>query len=244
MSQRSGCRLQVTGITIAGKEWPADTIDFTVPHTDNDILFGFVGISFKSAGEINYQYRLAGLDPGWRSTRETSLHYPSLPSGAYELQLFATNKFGVRSKPLHIRFVIDRLIWERLWFRILLVLLLIGGVWAVLHFRVGRVRKKETEKTRVAARMSELEQMALRSQMNPHFIFNCLNSIQQYVMDKDAAGANEFITNFSRLVRQTLDISAKSRISLAEEIQYISTYLELEKTRYEDKFAYASEYSG
>ena len=238
MSQRSGCRLQVTGISIAGKDWPADTTGFTVPHPDNDILLRFVGISFKSGGEINYQYRLAGLDPGWKSTRETSLHYPSLPSGVYELQLFAINKFGVRSKPLHIRFVIDRLIWERPWFRILLVLLLIGGVWAVLHFRVSRVRKKETEKTRVAARMSELEQMALRSQMNPHFIFNCLNSIQQYVMDKDVRGANEFITNFSRLVRQTLDISARPRISLAEEIQYISTYLELEKTRYENKFAY------
>ena len=89
-----------------------------------------------------------------------------------------------------------------------------------------------------AAKLSELEQMALRSQMNPHFIFNSLNSIQQYVIDKDILGANEFITQFSRLIRLTLDHSAKLDISLEQEVVYLSTYLELEKKRFENKFNY------
>jgi LytS/YehU family sensor histidine kinase len=72
--------------------------------------------------------------------------------------------------------------------------------------------------------------------MNPHFIFNCLNSIQEYVIDKDVLGANEFITKFSYLIRQTLDISAKPVISLYEEINYISTYMELENRRFGNKF--------
>jgi LytS/YehU family sensor histidine kinase len=74
--------------------------------------------------------------------------------------------------------------------------------------------------------------------MNPHFIFNCLHSIQQFVMDKDTRGANKFITDFARLIRLTLDISAQPKISLADEINYISTYLELERSKYEDKFQY------
>jgi LytS/YehU family sensor histidine kinase len=80
--------------------------------------------------------------------------------------------------------------------------------------------------------------MALKAQMNPHFIFNSLNSVQQYVIDKDLLGANKFITEFSRLIRLTLDISSKTRISIYEEISYLATYLELEKTKFEDKFSY------
>ena len=87
--------------------------------------------------------------------------------------------------------------------------------------------------------MMELEQMALRSQMNPHFIFNSLNSIQQYVIDKDISGANKYITSFSRLIRQTLDNSSREKISIKDEISYLSNYLELEKTRMENMFDYS-----
>jgi LytS/YehU family sensor histidine kinase len=83
--------------------------------------------------------------------------------------------------------------------------------------------------------------MALKAQMNPHFIFNCLHSIQQFVIDKDTRGANKFITDFARLIRLTLDISSQQKISLADEINYLSTYLELEKSKYEDKFNYEVE---
>ena len=74
--------------------------------------------------------------------------------------------------------------------------------------------------------------------MNPHFIFNCLNSIQQFVLNKDVAGSNRFISGFSRLIRQTLEISTRKEISLAEEILYLSTYLELERTRFANKFSF------
>jgi LytS/YehU family sensor histidine kinase len=86
--------------------------------------------------------------------------------------------------------------------------------------------------------MAELEQMSLKAQMNPHFIFNSLNSIQKYVMEKDVVGANKFITDFSRLIRLTLEITSKSRISIDEEVRYISYYLELERARFGDTFQY------
>jgi len=107
-----------------------------------------------------------------------------------------------------------------------------------VYLRFRSLKRKEAEKTVLAGKIGQLEQMALRSQMNPHFIFNSLNSIQQYVIDKDILGANEFITQFSRLIRLTLDLSTKPEISLALEIKYITTYLELEKKRFENKFCY------
>jgi LytS/YehU family sensor histidine kinase len=81
--------------------------------------------------------------------------------------------------------------------------------------------------------------LSRKAQMNPHFIFNSLNSIQQYVMDADVAGANKFIAGFSRLIRQTLDFSSKPEISLEEELDYLTNYLEIEKTRLENAFSYS-----
>src|ERR1044072_3250443 len=77
--------------------------------------------------------------------------------------------------------------------------------------------------------------------MNPHFIFNSLNSIQQYVMDADVAGANKFISGFSRLIRQTLDFSSRPEISLEEELDYLTNYLDIENTRLEKSFSWAME---
>lgn len=86
--------------------------------------------------------------------------------------------------------------------------------------------------------------MALKAQMNPHFIFNSLHSIQQYVIDRDVEGANKYISDFARLIRLTLDISSQTKISLADEINYISTYPELEKAKFEGKFNYTVNVAG
>ena len=80
--------------------------------------------------------------------------------------------------------------------------------------------------------------MALKAQMNPHFIFNCLNSIQQYVLEKDFEGVNKFLSDFAGLIRKTLDTSSKKEITLEEELEYISTYLRLERSRLENKFSF------
>ena len=113
----------------------------------------------------------------------------------------------------------------------------------MIDYRVGRIRNREKEKSQTVKKIAELEQMALKSQMNPHFIFNCLNSIQHYVIDKDVMGANEFISKFSKLIRLTLDHSSRSDISISEEIDYLRSYLELEQVRFENKFAYQIEAS-
>jgi hypothetical protein len=235
----SRCDLRFTGIVVGEKSWYPSQAPALIPHTMNSIQFNFVGISYKSNGDVRYRYRLLGLDSTWKETRETFLSYPTLPSGDYQLQLQAINKFDVSSQLLMAAFTIDKLFYERTWFRMLMGLLFLAITGLLVWLIVRRVRKREQEKNVISKRISELEQLSRKAQMNPHFIFNSLNSIQHYVMDSDVAGANKFISGFSRLIRQTLDFSSKSEISLEEELDYLTNYLELEKTRLEDAFSWA-----
>jgi len=238
MTSQSRCDLRIIDVTIGGKVYyPADAPSL-IPHNENNIQLNYVGISYKSNGDVHYRYRLLGLDSAWHETRETFLNYPTLPSGDYGLQIQAINKFGVYSKILVTRFTIDKLLYERTWFQVLCALLFLTFTGFVVWLIVQRVRKREQEKTATTKRINELEQLSRKAQMNPHFIFNSLNSIQQYVMDADVAGANKFISGFSRLIRQTLDFSSRPEIRLEEELDYLTNYLEIEKTRLEDAFSW------
>ncbi len=238
ISSYSRCDLRITGITVADEAYPADTAHFELPASGNPLRIEFSGISYRSAGDVLYWYRLGGLDSTWRTTRDNFLSYPTLPAGSYNLQLQAVNKFGVASSLVSIPFRIPKLLWQKSWFQLCMSGILLFLLWMWTNYRVRQVKKQEVEKLMINKRINELEQLALRAQMNPHFIFNSLNSIQQYVMDKDIAGANRFISSFSKLIRQTLYFSSRALIPLSEELDYLTTYLALEKDRLEDKFNY------
>jgi two-component sensor histidine kinase len=235
----SKCNMRILGITVSDKEMQWDTSKIILDHNDNNIRFDFVGLSFKSAGDIMYSYRLVGLDANeWKTTRENYLEYPSLPSGTYTLEIQATNKFGIKSEIVKINFEIEKLLLEKPWFRLLLLLVSLGLINFYFNRRINKIKARAREKEAINNKLNEMEQMALRSQMNPHFIFNCLNSIQDYVINSDVQGANKFITNFSRLIRSTLDNSSKKTISIEDEIKYLTNYLTIEQYRFENKFAF------
>lgn len=99
-------------------------------------------------------------------------------------------------------------------------------------------REKEIQKKELEQKMFELEQTALRAQMNPHFIFNSLNSVQRFVINNDAEGVNQYLTTFAQLIRQTLENSGKQLIPLKDELRYLETYLRLEQMRSNEKFRY------
>jgi ligand-binding sensor domain-containing protein len=238
VSFNSRADLYIDAIIVSGNDIGWNGKSFFLPNKDNNIRFEFAGISYRSGGQMRYNYRLVGLDSAWKQSRENFLNYPTLPGGSYTLEIQAVDKFGQMSNMVSVDFTIDKRLWQKLWFQLVTAIIAGGLIWLLLAWRVKVIRRQENEKNNVRKKMAALEQLALKSQMNPHFIFNSLNSIQQYVLDKDVAGANKFITGFSRLIRQTLDISTRHEISLSEEMRYLSTYLELEKMRFEDKFVY------
>lgn len=238
ISQKAPCLLHLTDIIVSGKSI-VNNSSFTLPRKQNNIRFEYSGISYRSGGDITYRYRLSGLDTGWRITRESFLNYPILSPGDYAMELQAINKFGVKSDIIRIPFSIEKFWWEKLGIRIAAIIAFLLLVGFITNRRIKQVRLREKEKNLLREQISSIEQMALRAQMNPHFIFNSLNSIQHYVLDKDIVGANKYIAGFSRLIRLTLDNSSKSEISIEEEVNYLSQYLELEKMRQDDKFSYS-----
>ncbi len=239
LKQSSVCRLISDDIMVSGISKGADANNFSLKPKENNIEFRYSTISYKSGGEIVYHYRLLGLDTIWRSTKETLLSYPSLPAGNYQLELFSVNKYGVRSNTISRSFIVQETFFQQLWVQLLMFLAVAVLTGLLLSWRFRRIRKREEKQQALISSITDLEQMAFKSQMNPHFIFNCLNSIQQYVIDKDVAGANYFISAFSRLIRQTLDFSSRNEISLEEEIQFLTDYLKLEQSRLEHKFLFS-----
>jgi Histidine kinase/Y_Y_Y domain/Two component regulator propeller len=238
ISTTSICNLNMLGITVSGRQMPLAG-PYNLTYKDNNISFSYVAVSFKSGGEINYYYRLTGLHSDWRQTTNTSLNYQSLPPGDYELELYAINKFGLKSDTIKLSFSINTPYWRAWWFYLLLFAAAITGITVWLQKKAARQRRLLEEKNRMQQQFAALEQQALQAQMNPHFIFNCLNSIQQYNLTADKEKANEYLTGFASLVRQTLDYSGKKTITVAEEAAYLRQYLQMEEMRFGNNFSYS-----
>ncbi|WP_158638272.1 sensor histidine kinase [Panacibacter ginsenosidivorans] len=230
--------LNIDNVISKKHKWSSLERNFYLSADDNNLSVDFSCVSFKSQGNITYYYRLSGVDTEWRKTKENKLDFPSLSSGNYILELYAVNAFGKKSNSIKITFSVGKFFYQESWFIGLLVALTGISIWFLVVNRIKKIQNNEKEKLKTQKRLSELEQMAFRAQMNPHFIFNCLNSIQQYIFSKSIFDANKFITEFASLIRQTMDISARSFISLDEEIKYLTTYLKLEYTRFEENFDY------
>lgn len=208
-----------------------------LPYGNNQIKFEFSALSF-SLNHIKYQYRLLGINTEWQIVSEQFLNFISLPSGNYTLQVQAIHPLGYKSHVIEKNFRVVKAIFEYWWFWAMVVLLCACVLLYVLRNRIRTIRKKEAEQSNINRRMVELEQMALRAQMNPHFIFNCLNSIQNYILKQDAAGANAYLSKFAGLVRKTLEYAPKIYISLQEEISYLTQYIELERLQANHPFGY------
>jgi ligand-binding sensor domain-containing protein len=233
----SVCKLKMLSIAINGKKTDAaNTIN--LQYGNNSIRFDYVAISFKSAGNNVYNYRLKGFDTSWKTTTQTSLEFISLPPGQYELELFAVNQFGIKSGLYTVQLWVSAPYWQTAWFIVGCIMVSMLATAFIITRRNQLMRRRELAKQRVEQQLQELEQKALRAQMNPHFIFNCMNSIQAFILDRDIGSSNKYISKFASLIRQTLNNSFQPFISVVDEIKYITTYLNLEQMRYNNKFSY------
>ncbi|WP_162903323.1 ligand-binding sensor domain-containing protein [Taibaiella koreensis] len=232
------CYLNMTDIIVSGQYKKPSQRSLLLKHEENNISFAYSGISFLSGGDITYKYRVLGLDDTWKYTKETVLTYPSLPSGKYTLELIAINKFRNESKPLRYHFEIEKSILETAWFKSVMIIAGIIIIIVIVRYVILLSHRKERKALMADHKMKSLEQMALRAQMNPHFIFNCLNSMQRYIIDGDIKKANFYLSRFAALVRETLDNAARVFITIEEEIRYLTNYIDLERVQIQDAFEY------
>lgn len=228
----------ITSIVAGGQALPVtDTIQ--VSDKVHQLLIELSGISYRSGKQVRYEYRLNGVDSNWSSTPNNIIEFSALPFGQYTFEVRAIDKWGNRSDhPARLIIIHPPPFWQTTWFVVCtyLVMALLLGTGFYLYHR--RRQRKQEEQYRLRKKMHELEMMALRAQMNPHFIFNCLTSIQYHIMRADIRSAHIYLHKFSTLIRQILQHSTESTIPLGEEIRILELYLELEKLRLGDRMDY------
>jgi ligand-binding sensor domain-containing protein len=211
---------------------------YNLDADQRDLIISFFGISFRSLVNTRYRYKMEGLHNDWIETSDLSVQYTSLPAGKYTFLVEAMNKDGQwNGQPASIIFNIDKHFYKTWWF-ILLVLLGAISLTVLISSLVIRYNKRKQE---IETKIIQSEQKALRSQMNPHFIFNAMNSIQYFIAENDKKKAVVYLAKFSFLVRRIIENSKKNVVNLEEEIANAQLYLELEKLRFGDKFDFTVE---
>jgi ligand-binding sensor domain-containing protein len=224
----------------------SDNLSFN--YNENDITISYSGMSFVSKSELEYQYFLEGYDKEWHITNERSLHFKSLPPGNYRFKIAAINTSGLASDFAYISFSIKSPIWNEWWFWLILLGIAAITLYVIWRWRLQTLRLQyeqknktillEKENAEIEKKLTDLSQQAFRQQMNPHFIFNALNTIKGYYAENDVKKASDYISKFSRLLRNILE-NKEQLIPLEREIQALKLYLELAGMRYENKFVYS-----
>ncbi len=208
-------------------------------HDQNYLQFEFAALLFNNSNQTNYAYRLKGIDKEWiYSNNSNRVSYSGLNSGIYYFKVKAANNDGAWGNEKIIEIIIRPPFYASWWFIALSLLLMGGLVFAWNRFRINQARKEEKLKATFAQQIAETEMKALRAQMNPHFIFNSLNSIQKYILKNDQFAASQYLTKFSRLIRLILDHSNQNNILLSSELELLKLYVEMESIRFDDKFNY------
>lgn len=214
-----------------------------LPYGQNHITFDFFAVNLSNPEGVKYKWKLEGFDENWSPvSADRSILYSNLNPGKYRFLVKASNEDGVWTKnSASVVFTIAAPFWYTWWFIPSLVLIFISLVYFIIRWRFNQLRKKNEEeknKLQMEIEIGELEQKALRLQMNPHFIFNALNSIQSQIGTGKDKEARYFLAKFSRLMRQILDNSRNATITLQEEISTLENYLLIEKFCNGDRFDY------
>ena len=202
---------------------PVDPLE--IRYNENALLIHYAIIDYEKS---NYQfsYRPYTDHPWIVIGDQRNINLSNLPPGAYTLQLRATGKPGVE-KIKELKVVIRAPLWKTPWF-ISLVAMLIGAIiFGLVRKRIQSIRQKAN----IDKLLSQTEMKALQAQMNPHFIFNSLNSIGEMILNNENKDASNYLSKFARLIRITLDQSSQSMVSLRKTIDYLERYMEMEKIR-------------
>lgn len=212
--------------------------------SDVKVKLDFRGV--ESEKDVSIAYKLN--DGDWKivPASQPQIEFTNLASGSYTL-FIRSNYLGVHGDQTSIPFEIKPPFWQRIWFLIGVIVVVV--IMISLFFRRRILKMKELQRTKLEhqaliTQKLDAELKALRSQMNPHFIFNSLNSIQDLVLREEIDHSYDYLVLFSRLVRNTLNYSNLDFISISKELEFLEIYLSLEKLRFPKDFEYAIRYDG
>jgi ligand-binding sensor domain-containing protein len=228
----------------------SSNVNFNLDANANTVTFEVVPVSLSGNRFYKYQYRLKGLDNEWQVFNPIQLlPLPPLSPGEYQFEI-RYSKDGKAWKPGSntVSIKIAPHWWQKGWIQLMAVLLLCGLGGGLLASRAQKKRAENQAKEMKRAaelemeewrrKAAEVEMQALRAQMNPHFMFNSLNSINNFILNSDIENASSYLTRFSRLMRLILDNSRHDWVPLEQELHALELYIGMESLRFDNAFSW------
>lgn len=232
-------KTEITGFKLFDKPVFIDSLLFEnkpirLSYKENFFTVEFAVLNFSGSLRSNYYYRLDGIDKDWvNSGTNRFANYTDLQPGEYTFNVKAEN--GNSSGAItSFRIIITPPFWKTWWFLSACILLVVLTAYLLFRRRVSAIRREAELKHKI----SETEMTALRAQMNPHFIFNCLNSIDNLIQSGQKEKATTYLAKFAKLIRAILENSKNNVIPCWKDLEALQLYLELEEFRWDKKFSY------
>jgi len=209
-------------------------------HLQNKIQISFTGISTTNPEKVLIQYRLAGIDDKWSiPSSKRSVIYEKLTPGNYEFELKAMNADGIETpEPLVMAIRVLPTVWQTLLFKILSVFVSIILIVAFTAMYLARRNRKKAEETRLRSELASLQMNSVLSQFDPHFTFNVISSVGSLIMKGEKEVAYDFMSKLSGLLRTVLSDGSIIVRPLADELDFVKRYCELQRLRFKERFNY------
>lgn len=231
---------------LATLNYKADLLkSITLDYDQNSLLVEFDQNDFNEKDSTQYAWKIDGVTNGWRTIPKVKFDSSNfclinnLSPGEYTLQIkLRVGSQDWRKQIAELKIKIEPPFWYSFWFWFLVMISLVTLVFLLYRVRIQALKKQVAQKTAFKKDLVEYEAKALRAQMNPHFIFNCLNSIKYLIQQNDTEKAVSYLAVFSKLIRTLLNNADKKEITLFDEIETCKLYLQLEAMRLEGRFSY------
>ncbi len=240
--ENSPLNARITGMSIFDSSVLIDSflllkLPVHLKHFENSITLEFTPMNFTSIPGVRTLFRLEGNDDNWREAGEKYFaSYNNLAPGNYTFMVKSVN--GIRESATSTLMIsISEPFWQTIWFRSLVILAFAYLIYFLVVRRIKVIRREAELKHKI----SETEMAALRAQMNPHFIFNCISAIDNLIQSGEKSDATIYLTLFARLIRNVLESSKNNVIAFQKDLESLKLYLELEQFRCSNKFSYRIE---
>lgn len=213
---------------------------FKLRYNENNLSFYFNKLNYRNPGKARFRYRLIGYNDRWTNWSESKRAvFTNLSPGKYRLCVESNNLYNpAHVESLEYSFSIQPPWWGIWYLQAIFALSVVLVVLYSIRRYYEKKRKNQLVKAEIGKKLAELEMQALQAQMNPHFIFNSINGIQSFVLAGDMDGVLGYLSDFSKIVRFSLENATKKQVSLEQKIEFLHSYIRLEQMRFPDKFDY------
>lgn len=239
--------ITLTSVVVNGKDYVAKQGDIAglkqlkLPYRLNSVQLSFAALEAKYPKKLVFKYRLKSTSE-WNVIQNATITLHYLESGIYPIELNVYDySSGVDHTYAILYLEIEKPLYLRTWFFMVCGVLLVLVTVFIYKIRIRLLKRKQeirAKKLLYEKRLAEVKLLAVRSQMNSHFVFNVMSSIQYYILANESDKAFDYLGDFAKLIRLSLSHSLKERISLREELEYLQKYVNIENIRFDDRIEF------